>query len=129
MDKGTFDALSPPPSKEKSTALEEFEDHLNQLNKAMKMLEEVDRVLQPSGRFICISLLQPHLAEILVGYFSSMGWIVRITRCEAAERRHASGIVFPVYICVFNKVKQPLAQVVSMHSVSFHLVLVESFNF
>jgi ubiquinone/menaquinone biosynthesis C-methylase UbiE len=37
-----------------------------------KMFSEIDRVLKVGGRYICISLLQPHILEHLVPWFANL---------------------------------------------------------
>ena len=37
-----------------------------------KMFSEIDRVLKLGGRYICISLLQPHILQHLVDFFADL---------------------------------------------------------
>lgn len=37
-----------------------------------KMFSEIDRVLKVGGRYVCISLLQPHILQLLVQSFSEL---------------------------------------------------------
>jgi len=108
LDKGTFDALAPPPPSAPLPKTKAAAASVNTGIQSRQMLREICRVLKPAGRFICISLLQAHVAEMLIGYFHDLGWIIQITRCVAAEKRCGpSQIVFPVYVCSFMKPLQP----------------------
>ena len=106
LDKGTFDALTPPPSKNKDKDAENIEKTKSEL-----MLEEINRVLKQGGRFVCISLLQPHVAERLFSYFTNAGWMIRVVRCTAVEEKalksSSDRVVFPLFMNVFTKVKLP----------------------
>ena len=59
------------------------------------------------GRYICISLLQPHILSHVVSWFSDAGWPVRIIRCREAESgKTPDQTIFPVFAVVctrFNK--------------------------
>ena len=112
--------MSPPPQdKDKASPQEatetEAEVTLSKKTAAIKMLDEVKRVLKGSGRFICISLLQPHVAQSLFSYFHKEGWMIRVCRCHTAEEQNAKNsndrATFPVYMCVFTKMKLPGAAV------------------
>jgi len=105
LDKGTYDALSPPPPKKSDGKISVLVD-----TKSSKMLSEIGRVVKQGGRFICISLLQPHVAENLLKYFHNLGWMIRLIRCNAAENSAESrlnSVVFPVFMTVFTKIKLP----------------------
>ena len=60
LDKGTLDALFTDTS-EKVVGMVE------------KMWEEISRVLRVGGRYLCVSLLQPHIMSSMVTWFSSRG--------------------------------------------------------
>ena len=56
---------------------------------------------------MCISLLQPHILEHVVPFFSAKGWPVRIVRCkEAEEGRSPEDRIFPVFAVVATKFKK-----------------------
>lgn len=99
LDKGTVDALTP--GKDPSTT-----------SKLSAVFAEVSRVLRPGGRFICISLLQKHVLETLLEWFSEDGiwtWVIRVHRCLEAEKEQKSGLpslVLPVFAVVFTKLKK-----------------------
>lgn len=57
VDKGTLDALMVDSSEKVVSDVE-------------KMFLEIDRVLKLMGRYICISLLQAHILEKIVPFFS-----------------------------------------------------------
>jgi len=115
LDKGTFDALSPPPNDaKKSRNKSEILDADNEDGKVKVnlMMEEINRVVRPGGRFICVSLLQPHVASRLLSFFHSLGWMTRVVRCLEAEKRTADkgnnkSVVFPVFMVIFTKIKLP----------------------
>ena len=69
--------------------------------------QEVERVLRFGGRYICISLLQPHILEYVVHWFSARSWPVRILRCkEAEESRPPQERIFPVFAVIATKFKK-----------------------
>lgn len=72
IDKGTLDAMFTDASEEVTAKVDE-------------MFSEVARVLRFGGRYLCISLLQPHILDHVVAWFSDRGWPVRILRCREAE--------------------------------------------
>jgi hypothetical protein len=119
LDKGTFDALSPPPndvkkSRNKSEIRDSDDESDEQKSEKVElMMKEISRVIKSNGRFICVSLLQPHVASRLLSFFYNLGWMVRIQRCLDAERKtsertsNKKSVVFPVFMCVFTKFKLP----------------------
>jgi len=93
LDKGTLDALFTD-NGEKVVAMVE------------RMWSEISRVLRIGGRYICVSLLQPHILSSLVTWFSRNGWPVRIIRCKEADQGKAvQERVFPVFVVVATKFK------------------------
>uniref|UniRef100_A0A2R5LH54 Putative spermine/spermidine synthase n=1 Tax=Ornithodoros turicata TaxID=34597 RepID=A0A2R5LH54_9ACAR len=97
VDKGTVDALAT--DKEPLT-----------VSKLSAIFAEIRRVLKVCGRFICVSLLQQHVMELLVGWFyndTSCTWVIRVHRCEDAEQTSRTGsVVLPVFVIVFTKMKK-----------------------
>ncbi|XP_037518194.1 eEF1A lysine and N-terminal methyltransferase [Rhipicephalus sanguineus] len=98
LDKGTVDALTP---------------DSDSAAKLYAVLKEVSRVLRVGGRFLCISLLQTHILQALLKWFSSdpaWTWVIRFHRCEDAEAQEegASRLVLPVFVVVFTKLKRLL---------------------
>ncbi|CAN7993928.1 unnamed protein product [Ixodes hexagonus] len=99
VDKGTVDALTP-------------DKDVGTVAKLSGVFVEISRVLRVGGRFICISLLQRHVLETLLEWFSADStwtWVVRVHRCVEAEKldeRKAAGLVLPVFIVVFTKLKR-----------------------
>ena len=69
---------------------------------------KVDRILRIGGRYVCISLLQPHILQFVVDSFArDRGWPVRIVRCkEAEEGRPPEDRTFPVFAMVATKFKR-----------------------
>ena len=57
LDKGTLDALMVDSSEKVVTDIE-------------KMFNEIDRVLKLMGRYVCISLLQEHILNKVLEFFS-----------------------------------------------------------
>ncbi|CAG7827604.1 unnamed protein product [Allacma fusca] len=102
LDKGTVDALTPP-TESSSGSVEK--------SKVELMFDEVNRVTKKGGRFIIISLLQPHVAQKLFTYFHRAGWMIRVVRCSEVEEKalklSADRIVFPIFMVVVTKVKLP----------------------
>lgn len=71
------------------------------------MFQEIDRVLTPLGRFVCVSLLQPHILSSLAEMCSARGWMLRVCRCEEAERTPGDGgTSLPVFVVVCTKLKK-----------------------
>lgn len=92
IDKGTLDALMPDGEKES-------------LSRAMGMFNEIKRILKFGGRYICVSLLQYHIAKFILSYFSESGWIVRICQCtEVEDSPDFNGQ--PVFMVVCTKVNK-----------------------
>jgi len=93
LDKGTLDAL--------------FTDTSDKVvNMVEQMWNEISRVLRVGGRYLCVSLLQPHILSAMVTWFSSRGWPVRMIRCvEAEQNKAAQDRVFPVFVVVATKFK------------------------
>ena len=71
------------------------------------LMQEISRVLRFGGRYICISLLQPHILDYIVKWFNGNGWPVRILRCkEAEENKSPEERIFPVFAVVATKFKK-----------------------
>lgn len=87
IDKGTLDALS--------------SDNLD----LSKMFSELERVVKPLGRYICVTLLQENIVKNLLTWFTkSNSWIIRIHRCLIDQKQdHTDRINFPVFIVVCTK--------------------------
>jgi len=91
IDKGTLDALFTDTTKDV-------------IEKVEQMWEEIGRVLRVGGRYLCVSLLQPHILSSMVTWFSNRGWPVRVIRCvEAEQSKAAQDRVFPVFVVVATK--------------------------
>lgn len=97
IDKGTLDALMPDGGTES-------------LERAVAMFDEIKRILKFCGRYICVSLLQYHIAKFIFSYFSENGWIVRVCQCtEVEDSADFNGQ--PVFMIVCTKVnKIPVAK-------------------
>ncbi|XP_003739601.1 eEF1A lysine and N-terminal methyltransferase [Galendromus occidentalis] len=97
IDKGTTDALLP-------------SDAPDKIEVAHKVFSEVARCLRFGGRFICVSLLQDHVAGAVFDYFRTKSaqdttWVVRVHRCEDCKTCDSS-LILPVYILVCTKMKR-----------------------
>ena len=97
IDKGTVDALLPKDTPELSET-------------AHKVFSEVARCLRFGGRFICISLLQAHVARTILNNFKKNAtedttWVVRVHRCVECESEDST-LKLPVYIVVCTKMKR-----------------------
>ncbi|XP_072936789.1 eEF1A lysine and N-terminal methyltransferase homolog [Epargyreus clarus] len=96
LDKGTLDALMP----------DDLEDTVQRID---KYFSEIKRVLKPSGRFVCISLLQSHILKHLLNTFCDRSWMFRVVRCHEAEEKNAldgDGSTLPVFVVVATKFKE-----------------------
>jgi len=95
LDKGTLDALYTDTSPEVEATVQ-------------GMWEEVERVTRVGGRYLAVSLLQPHILTGLLAWFSPRPWAVRIARCREAETaRPATARVFPVWLVVCTRLRCP----------------------
>lgn len=92
IDKGTLDALMP-------------EDDAESLTRAMAMFNEIKRILKFGGRYICVSLLQYHIAKYIFSYFSENGWIIRVCQCTEVEDSHDFNGQ-PVFMVICTKVNK-----------------------
>lgn len=92
IDKGTLDALMP-------------DDDAESLTRAMAMFNEIKRILKFGGRYICVSLLQYHIAKFIFSYFSENGWIIRVCQCTEVEDSHDFNGQ-PVFMVICTKVNK-----------------------
>ncbi|CAG9771157.1 unnamed protein product [Ceutorhynchus assimilis] len=94
VDKGTLDALMPDNSKET-------------LEKIDKYFAELQRILRPSGRYVCISLLQEHILSKLLDYFPQNNWMFRVVRCFESEAKSIENgeNPMPVFMVICTKFK------------------------
>lgn len=92
IDKGTLDALMP-------------DCDVESLARAMSMFNEIKRILKFGGRYICVSLLQYHIAQFIFSYFSDNGWIIRVCQCtEVEDSADFNGQ--PVFMVVCTKINK-----------------------
>lgn len=92
IDKGTLDALMP-------------DGEVESFTRAMQMFGEIKRILKFGGRYICVSLLQYHIAKFILTYFSDSGWIIRVCQCtEVEDSPDFNGQ--PVFMVVCTKVNK-----------------------
>ena len=92
IDKGTLDAIA---SDNKSLDVN-------------KMFEQMDSVLKPFGRYLCVSLLESHILKKIIDWFSQNGnWFIRIERIESAEdmtrQQSDKSKVLPVFCIICTK--------------------------
>lgn len=94
IDKGTLDALF-------------VNDEPETVDEVTLYLQEILRVLQTSGRYICISLAQKHIALKLIDFFIQTCFIrVHCIQQEASETNSGGrGSKLPVFIFVLTKMK------------------------
>lgn len=94
LDKGTLDAM-----------MSEESDSLNEM--IQKYFSEIQRVLKPMGRYVCISLLQEHIIKALIDFFPVNNFLFRVVRCLEAEQKTSSnnedGSSMPVFLVVATK--------------------------
>ncbi|XP_046579272.1 eEF1A lysine and N-terminal methyltransferase-like isoform X2 [Haliotis rubra] len=93
LDKGTLDALMADSSDGVVATVD-------------KMFAELSRVLRLGGRYICISLLQEHIANKLFSYFAELGWPVRIHRVEKEASPDDPDFSLPAFVIVLTKFKK-----------------------
>ncbi|XP_060602078.1 eEF1A lysine and N-terminal methyltransferase-like [Ruditapes philippinarum] len=94
LDKGTLDALMVDSSEKVVHDVEQ-------------MFNEIDRVLKLMGRYICISLLQQHILDKVIQFFSEKGWAVRIHRIHTEESGNSDkDFHMPVFALIFTKFKK-----------------------
>lgn len=92
IDKGTLDALMP-------------DDEVESLTRVMEMFNEIKRILKFGGRYICVSLLQCHIAKFILTYFNEQGWIIRVCNCtEIEDSNEFNGQAVFMVIC--TKIKK-----------------------
>lgn len=94
IDKGTLDALMPDDAPETIATVEKY-------------WNEVARVLRTGGRYVCVSLLQPHILQKALDYFPTHDFMLRIVRCFDAEEKtkadNPDGYAMPVFLIVATK--------------------------
>ncbi|XP_053398790.1 eEF1A lysine and N-terminal methyltransferase-like [Mercenaria mercenaria] len=94
LDKGTLDALMVDSSEKVVSDVEQ-------------MFNGIDRVLKLMGRYICISLLQEHILDKVIHFFSEKGWAVRIHRIHTEESGNSDReFHMPVFAMIFTKFKK-----------------------
>ncbi|CAI2351999.1 unnamed protein product [Caenorhabditis sp. 36 PRJEB53466] len=93
VDKGTLDALLPPRSSEADKAT------------VTRMFDEVHRVLASGGRYIIVTLAQPHITEFWIDHFFPLKqYILRVQKVE----NKASGFPMPVFCFIATKMRAPM---------------------
>lgn len=95
FDKGTLDALMSDDSEES-------------IKRGKQLFSEVSRVLNPQGKYICVSLLQEHILKTLINYFFENKWDIRIERCSEAEQKavEKGEAAMPVFVIICSKTKK-----------------------
>ncbi|XP_019875061.2 eEF1A lysine and N-terminal methyltransferase homolog isoform X2 [Aethina tumida] len=108
LDKGTLDALMP-------------NDNPDTVTTITKYFEEIRRVLKIGGRYICVTLLQEHILNILLSYFPSNNWMFRAVRCFDAEKKAIENgeNAFPVFITICTKFKDLPRKILELNLGSF----------
>lgn len=95
LDKATLDAIMTDGSPEVVAVINKYFD-------------EVSRMLRVGGRYVCVSLLQEHILKHVLDWFPKNGWMMRICRCEDAEKTQSDSgnFYFPVFVLVCTKFRQ-----------------------
>ncbi|OTF77963.1 Nup188-like protein [Euroglyphus maynei] len=78
-----------------------------------KIFTQISRVLKYFGRYICVSLLQEHVLEKLLSWFTAnQNWICRIEmiRRQPNETSNVDVVNFPVFIVTCLKMKTKLPE-------------------
>jgi len=78
------------------------------------MLEQIDRVLRLTGRFICITLAQKHILQHISQYFyDKKSWLLRYHHIQTSK-----SFQLPVFAFVFTKIimKNPVDFLKIFHS-------------
>lgn len=105
LDKGTLDAMM-------------SDEKIN--DQVIKYFDESSRVLKSGGRFIVISLLQEHVLDILLDYFPSNNYLVRVVRCFEAETKtsqaNEDGSSMPVFCVILTKFLKLPMQILELSS-------------
>ncbi|CAI4223773.1 unnamed protein product [Auanema sp. JU1783] len=93
IDKGTLDALLPPnPSEEETRTV-------------CNMFDEVHRVLKPNGRYLIVTLAQPHICKAWLEHFmAKKQYIIRVHEFPTT----VSSFPMPVFILVATKLLKPM---------------------
>ena len=64
-------------------------------------------MLKLGGRYICVSLLQPHIIKYVTQWFVSAGWPIRVLRCSEADlSKDPKDRTFPVFVIICTKFKK-----------------------
>ena len=73
----------------------------------MSYFSEIARVLKLGGRYICVSLLQPHIIKYVTEWFVEAGWPLRVLRCTEADlSKEPKDRIFPVFVIICTKFKK-----------------------
>jgi len=91
LDKGTLDAMMS--SEEGDKTVE-------------KAFKEITRVLKVGGRYLVLSLAQDNVLQLMLDFFSSHNWLIRIHKVSLDECNSAGEWRMPLYLFVFTKVSQ-----------------------
>ncbi|CAB3405801.1 unnamed protein product [Caenorhabditis bovis] len=90
LDKGTLDALLPPNPNDDQKAI------------VLKMFSEVHRVLLSGGRYLIVTLAQPHLIDFWLAFFvETKQYILRVQKVE----NKAGGFPMPVFVLIATKMR------------------------
>jgi len=94
LDKGTLDALM-------------TDETVEVVSKIDTMFSEISRTLRIGGRYVCVSLLQPHILTYVVSWFTGAGWPIRIIRCQEVDQsKPPEDRIFPVFVIICTKFKK-----------------------
>ncbi|KAL3112834.1 hypothetical protein niasHT_019160 [Heterodera trifolii] len=99
LDKGTLDALLP-----SSAGADEKGGESDAL--VTSMFREIGRCLAPFGRYILITLAQPHIVQRLSAFFGTNSFMVRVQNCE----RTNADFAMPVFAFIITKFKTALTE-------------------
>ena len=94
FDKGTLDAL--------------FSDtSLQTIQSIHKMFNEISRVTKVGGRYLCVSLAQPHIINEVLDFFSDC-WFVKAHKLEINSNTIEEGLgaKLPIFVLVLTKARE-----------------------
>lgn len=94
FDKGTLDAIM----------IDDSEEVMSDVN---KMFSEISRTMRLGGRYVIISLLQKHILQKILAFFTEMGYPVRIHHIDITNNPDVKKeFCMPVFAVIVTKFKK-----------------------